>query len=100
LAYLEELGITGIWLAGYSLSNPHHFNNIWTQYAVIEPDKFDPTLGTAEDFKELIDEAHRRGIKVFLDVITQGWGKNELPGCRAVVDTDGHRAPKAREQCI
>src|ERR1017187_165431 len=55
LAYLEELGITGIWLTGYSLCDDHHFYNIWTQYAVIEPDKFDPTLGKSGEFKELID---------------------------------------------
>jgi len=72
LTYLTELGITGIWLTGYSLCDPRHFYNIWTQYAVIEPDKFDPTLGTAAEFRALIDEAHRRGIKVFLDVITHG----------------------------
>ena len=72
LAYLEELGITGLWLTGYSLCDDHHFYNIWTQYAVIEPDKFDPTLGKSGEFKELIDEAHRRGIRVFLDVITHG----------------------------
>ena len=72
LAYLNELGITGIWLAGYSLCDPHHFHNIWTQYAVIEPDKFDPTVGTPEEFKKLVDEAHQRGIKIFLDVITHG----------------------------
>ena len=24
---------------------------MWTQYAVIEPDQFDPTLGTAAEFK-------------------------------------------------
>jgi len=76
LIYLQELGITGIWLTGYSLCDPHHFYNIWTQYAVIEPDKFDPTLGTAEEFKQLIDEAHQRGIKVFLDVITHGLMKD------------------------
>lgn len=72
LAYLQELGITGMWLTGYSLCDPHHFYNIWTQYAVIEPDKFDPTLGTADEFKQLIDDAHSRGIKIFLDVITHG----------------------------
>jgi Alpha amylase, catalytic domain len=76
LAYLEDLGINGIWLTGYSLCDPSHFYNIWTQYAVIEPDKFDPTLGTAEEFKAVIDEAHRRGIKVFLDVITHGLMKD------------------------
>jgi hypothetical protein len=72
LAYLDELGITGMWLTGYSLCDSRHFYNIWTQYAVIEPDKFDPALGTAEEFKSLVDEAHRRGIRVFLDVITHG----------------------------
>lgn len=72
LAYLQDLGITGIWLTGSSVSDPHHFYNIWTQYAVIEPDQLDPTLGTPEDFKDLIDEAHRRGIRVFLDVIGHG----------------------------
>lgn len=72
LEYLQELGITGIWLTGHSLSDSKHFYNIWTQYACIEPDKFDPTLGTPEDFKALVDDAHKRGIKIFLDVITHG----------------------------
>ncbi len=72
LPYLQELGINGIWLTGYSLCDPHHFYNIWTQYAVIEPDKLDPSLGTEADFKALIAEAHRRGVRIFLDVITHG----------------------------
>jgi len=76
LSYLQQLGITGLWLTGYSLCDPHHFYNIWTQYAVIEPDKFDPTLGSSEEFKALIDDAHGRGIKVFLDVITHGLMKD------------------------
>ena len=76
LPYLEELGITGIWLTGYALCDPHHFYNIWTQYAVIEPDELDPSLGTEEQFKDLLAEAHRRGIKVLLDVITHGLMEN------------------------
>lgn len=72
LPHLEELGVTAIWLAGYSHCDPHHFFNIWSQYAVIEPDKFDPALGTEQDFAALIDDAHRREIRVFLDVITHG----------------------------
>lgn len=76
LPYLQELGITGIWLTGYSLCDPHHFYNIWTQYAVIEPDKIDPSLGTVEQFKGFIADAHRRNIKVFLDVITHGLMEN------------------------
>jgi len=72
MAYLEELGINAIWLTGHSLSDPNHFYGIWTQYACIEPDKLDPSLGTEEEFKEMIAEAHRRGIRIFLDTIEHG----------------------------
>jgi hypothetical protein len=72
LPYLQELGVTGVWLTGHSLSDPRHFFNVWTQYACIEPDKIDPSLGTSEQFKSMIDEAHRHGIKIFLDVIAHG----------------------------
>ncbi len=76
LPYLENLGITAIWLTGYSLCDAHHFYNIWTQYAVIEPAQIDPSLGTEQEFKSLITEAHQRGIKIFLDVITHGLMSN------------------------
>lgn len=72
LPYLENLGVNGIWLTGHSWSDSKHFYGIWTQYACIRPDQLDPTLGTEADFKALIDEAHRRGIRVFLDSIEHG----------------------------
>ncbi len=72
MAYLEDLGINAIWLTGHSLSDPKHFYGIWTQYACIEPDKLDPSLGTEQDFREMIAEAHRRGIRIFLDTIEHG----------------------------
>ncbi|MFA7369760.1 MAG: alpha-amylase family glycosyl hydrolase, partial [Kiritimatiellales bacterium] len=70
--YLKSLGITGIWLAGHSLADSNHFYNIWTQYACIDPFKIDPSLGTPEEFKSLIDSCHQADIRVFLDVITHG----------------------------
>lgn len=70
--HLKSLGINGIWLTGHSLSHSNHFYNIWTQYACIDPFKIDPSLGTPEEFKSLIDECHRNGIRVFVDVITHG----------------------------
>jgi hypothetical protein len=70
--YLRDLGIDGIWLTGHSLADPTHFYNIWTQYACIEPDVIDPTLGTEADFKAMIDAAHVHGIRIFLDVIEHG----------------------------
>jgi glycosidase len=72
LPYLQELGITGIWLTGHSLADSHFFYNIWTQYANIEPGKIDPSLGTPGEFKTLIAEAHQHGIRVFLDVHVHG----------------------------
>jgi hypothetical protein len=72
LDHLQQLGVTGIWLTGYNPAAPRHFYNVWNQYAVIEPDQIDPSLGTPEDFKAFVDAAHARGIKVFLDVITHG----------------------------
>jgi len=70
--YLKELGINAIWLTGHSLSDPKHFYGIWTQYACIEPDKLDPTLGTEEEFKDMINAAHKHGIRIFLDTIEHG----------------------------
>lgn len=72
LPYLRELGVTGIWLTGHNLCDARHFYNIWTQYAVIDPDKLDPALGSEAEFKRMVDEAHRNGIRIFLDTITHG----------------------------
>lgn len=72
LPYLRSLGVTGIWLTGHNLCDAWHFYNIWTQYAVIDPDKLDPTLGSEAEFKRMVDEAHRNGIRIFLDTITHG----------------------------
>lgn len=71
MAYLEELGVTGVWLAGYCQCTSH-FYGIKSVYACVRPDELDPALGTPRDFKDMIEEAHRRGIRIFLDVITHG----------------------------
>lgn len=72
LPYLEELGINAIWLTGHSYSDSSHFYGIWTQYACIEPGKLDPTLGTPDEFKAMVNAAHQRGIRIFLDTIEHG----------------------------
>lgn len=72
LPYLQDLGVNGIWMSGDSLGDPHHFYNIWTQYACVRPDVLDPALGTRSDLRALTAEARKRGIRIFLDVITHG----------------------------
>ncbi len=71
MGYLGDLGITGIWLAGYCRATDHFFG-VWSVYACVRPDELDPRLGTADDFTAMTAEARRRGIHVFLDVITHG----------------------------
>ena len=73
MPYLQELGITGIWMDPPSLQESQRFfYNMWCRYGVMEPDKFDPILGTEEQLKTLVDEAHRCGIRIFPDVKTHG----------------------------
>lgn len=64
LDYLKDLGVDCLWLSpiyespqddnGYDISD---YYNIWSR------------LGTMEDFDELLSEAHKRGIKLIMDLV-------------------------------
>ncbi len=64
LEYLQSLGIKGIWLTPF-LKSPKVDNG----YDVADYFEIDPVYGQKEDFKAFLDEAHRRGIKVILDMV-------------------------------
>lgn len=70
LDYLEDLGITGIWLLPIHPSTSYHKYNVDDYYAI------DPTYGTMADFEQLISECDRRGIKVILDLVVNHSGSN------------------------
>lgn len=63
LDYLEDLGITGIYFTPLFESPTSH------RYDTTNYFKIDPAFGTNDDFKQLVKEAHRRGIKVVLDAV-------------------------------
>lgn len=63
LPYLKELGITGIYLLPLFLSNSNH------KYNTFDYETIDPDFGTGEDVKELVETAHRLGIRVMLDAV-------------------------------
>lgn len=69
--YLAELGVNTIWLAGYCQATDH-FYGVWSVYATYRPDLLDPALGTGQDFKSMVESAHRHGIRVLIDVISHG----------------------------
>ncbi|MBK9710204.1 MAG: alpha-amylase [Kouleothrix sp.] len=59
----RDLGATCIWLMPIMPSPSYHGYDVTDYYAV------NPQYGTSDDFKRLVAEAHRRGIKVLIDLV-------------------------------
>ncbi|MEN4042771.1 MAG: alpha-glucosidase [Anaerolineaceae bacterium] len=64
LAYLQELGVEAIWLSPIYPSPDVDFGYDVSNYTAI-----DARFGTLADFDRLVVEAHRRGIRVVLDLV-------------------------------
>jgi glycosidase len=62
-ATTDDLGVTGLWLMPIMQSPSYHGYDI-TDYYTINMD-----YGTNEDLRRLISEAHKRGIKVIIDLV-------------------------------
>ena len=63
LDYLQDLGITGIWLLPiYPMTGPIGYNA--NDFYSVDPD-----YGSMNDFKRLLSEAHKRGMRVLMDGI-------------------------------
>ncbi len=60
----RSLGVDAIWL-----SPIHPSPGFDVGYDVSDYDAIDPVFGTLDDFDRLIAEAHRRGIRVMLDLV-------------------------------
>jgi len=63
LDYLQELGVTGIWLMPIQPSPSYHGYDV-TNFKAVNPD-----YGTLDDFRELLRAAHQRGINVIIDLV-------------------------------
>lgn len=72
LDYLNELGVTAIW------STPLLENNMPKQsyhgYAITDYYKIDPRFGTNEDYRELVKDAHSKGLKIIMDMVANHCG--------------------------
>ena len=79
LDYLQELGITGIWLMPIHPSTTYHKYNVSDYYAI------DPAYGTMEDFEALLAECKARNIKVILDLVVNHSGYDH-PWFQAAAD--------------
>ncbi len=63
LDYLEELGVDTLWLTPFQQSNSYHGYDIMDYFTV------DPRFGTLDDYRELVYEAHNKGMKVLMDFV-------------------------------
>ncbi|MHB1272034.1 MAG: alpha-amylase family glycosyl hydrolase [Rhodanobacter sp.] len=63
LDYLKSLGISGIWLMPINPSPSYH------GYDVTDYEAINPQYGSMADFQRLLAAAHRRGIKVIIDLV-------------------------------
>ncbi|HWS53573.1 MAG TPA: alpha-amylase family glycosyl hydrolase [Pyrinomonadaceae bacterium] len=67
---LKELGVNILWFMPiHPLGREKKKGTIGSPYAVRDFYAVNPDYGTAEDFKRLVREAHRRGLKVFIDIV-------------------------------
>ncbi|SIR16485.1 maltose alpha-D-glucosyltransferase [Pontibacter lucknowensis] len=64
LDYLEELGVTAIWLLPFYPS-PLKDDG----YDIADYFSINPSYGTMQDFKLFVKEAHRRGLKVITELV-------------------------------
>ena len=64
LDYLVRLGVDAIWISPIYPSPMADFGYDVSDYCGI-----DPIFGTNEDFDSLLEQAHRRGLKVILDFV-------------------------------
>jgi glycosidase len=74
LDYIQHLGVTAIWVGPIFRNKPVQgppgqesagYHGYW----ITDFTQVDPHLGTNADFKALVDAAHARGMKVYMDII-------------------------------
>ncbi len=67
---LKDLGVTILWLMPiHPIGQEKKKGTIGSPYAVRDYYAINPDYGTKEDLKRLINEAHRRGLKVIIDIV-------------------------------
>jgi cyclomaltodextrinase len=98
LPYLQELGVTALYLTPIFQSASNHRYHTYDYYRV------DPLLGGESALRELLDRAHERGMRVVLDGVFNHTGRGFWP-FHHILETGGaspyrdwfHLAPDVRD---
>jgi alpha-amylase len=76
LDYISGLGCTALWLSPIFENDgaPDPAGSSYHGYAIRNYLEVDPRFGTKQDLVELVAQAHRRGLRVFLDAVANHCG--------------------------
>ena len=69
LDHIQDLGIDVIYMTPSFKSDSCH------KYDTIDYYQIDPSFGTTEDLRELVQEAHKRGMKIVMDAVFNHTGR-------------------------
>ena len=72
LDYIKEMGFTAIWLTPIFENMDNGYHGYWIKDFY----QTNPYFGSMEEFKTLVEEAHKRDIKVILDFVVNHVGPN------------------------
>jgi pullulanase-type alpha-1,6-glucosidase len=78
LDYLADMGVTAVWVGPIYLNktvqpdstNLYGHSSGYHGYWILDFQQVDPHLGSNTEWQALIADAHSRGIKVFMDIVT------------------------------
>jgi alpha-amylase len=76
LDYIRDLGATALWLSPVFENDgaPDETSGNYHGYAIRNYLAVDPRFGTIDDLRELVEEAHGRNMRVFLDAVANHTG--------------------------
>ncbi len=82
LDYIKELGFTTIWANPLVENNNPEYS--YHGYAITDFYNIDPRFGTNKDYVNLVDECHKRNLKIIMDMIfnhcsIHNWLIKDLP---------------------
>jgi cyclomaltodextrinase / maltogenic alpha-amylase / neopullulanase len=80
LDYIAELGVNCLWLTPIFPSPSYHGYDATSFFEI------NPRLGTKEDFKELVEQAHARGIRILMDFVPNHWSSKHPTFTEATQD--------------
>jgi glycosidase len=77
LDYLDDMGVTAVWMTPMFKNKPVQGDGTiggssagYHGYWITDFTSIDPHMGTNQELRSLVEEAHDRGMKVFFDIIT------------------------------